>query len=366
NMSERGVLWIINSSDEVEKEFVKIVRQLPICIIHMNTNKNNMVDEFEASIILDNTSDKFEIPKYGVVTVGQTLAYEATQRVDELIYNGETRGVYRDNQYNKNKVIIMNSTFDEVFIYWNQDVMFRPHFKSDANKVTIPVLFMQVIGWDDEYKKQLNNLIGPNTLWIDADSDLNLRVQYNNIVVKSLVKGVQTNRIPIAIKDGEVDKEIIKMSPNYQYNYLNYDTEELVFNKLQELISKDIIMCQDGKRDKLNELIINIIMSLDRHIINLIQSFDFTKQNPKLIITQEGTNTISKETAIIAAFLHLIGFDVIVFVPTKYRGIEGYIDSRVIQQVELSNTNYDNPYKLNINNKEKDKTGLFGKLFKKT
>lgn len=366
DMSEKGVLWIINSTDEVEKEFIKIVRQLPICILHMNTSKDNYINEFDASLILDGTSNKFEIPKHGVVTVGQTLAYEATKRVDELIYNGETIGVYRDNQYNKNQVIIMNSTFDEVFIYWNQDVMYRPHFKSDANKVTVPVLLMQVTGWSDEYKKNLPKLLGDNTIWLDVDNELSLSRQYNDIVYKSLVKGVQTNRVPIAVRNGEVDKELIKMSPNYPYRYINYETESLIFDKLQELISKELIICKDNKKDKLNDLIINVIMSLDRHIINMIQAFDFTKINPKLIITQEGTNIISVELAIIAAFLHLVGFDVLVFIPTKYRGIEEHIDGRIIQQIELSNANYNNPYKDSLNHKEKEKNGgLLGKLFRK-
>lgn len=366
DMSEKGVLWIINSTDEVEKEFIKIVRQLPICILHMNTSKDNYINEFDASLILDGTSNKFEIPKHGVVTVGQTLAYEATKRVDELIYNGETIGVYRDNQYNKNQVIIMNSTFDEVFIYWNQDVMYRPHFKSDANKVTVPVLLMQVTGWSDEYKKNLPKLLGDNTIWLDVDNELSLSRQYNDIVYKSLVKGVQTNRVPIAVRNGEVDKELIKMSPNYPYRYINYETESLIFDKLQELISKELIICKDNKKDKLNDKIINVIMSLDRHIINMIQAFDFTKINPKLIITQEGTNIISAELAIIAAFLHLVGFDILVFIPTKYRGIEEHIDGRIIQQIELSNANYNNPYKDSLNHKEKEKNeGLLGKLFRK-
>ena len=365
DMSEKGILWVINSTDEVEKEFIKIIKQLPICILHMNTSKDNCIDEFDTSLILDGTSNKFEIPKHGVVTVGQTLAYEATKRVDELIYNGETIGVYRDNQYNKNQVIIMNSTFDEVFIYWNQDVMYRPHFKSDANKVTVPVLLMQVTGWSDEYKKNLPKLLGDNTIWLDTDNELSLSRQYNNIVYKSLVKGVQTNRVPIAVRNGEVDREVIKMSPNYPYRYINYETESLIFDKLQELISKELIVCKDNKKDKLNDQIINVIMSLDRHIINMIQAFDFTKINPKLIITQEGTNIISVELAITAAFLHLIGFDVIVFIPTKYRGIEEYIDSRIIQQIELSNANYNNPYRDSLNNKEKEKNeGLLGKLFR--
>lgn len=359
-------LWIINCNDAVETSFIKLVRKLPINLIVFNTSKKGMNGcgwQENEVISLDGQADEFSIPKHGVVSMGNTLAYDATKRVDEMIFNGETPGVYRDNQYNKNRVITLNTTMDEVFIYWNQDIMFRPHFKSDRNKVDIPAMFIKVNGWDKQYKDNLKTLLGEKTLWINEDEDHRLLCDYTEIVHNSMVKGVNNlNKTPIAINGTEIDSDLIKISHWYKYGYISKDTEALIFDKIQELISKDIFVCKDGKKNKLTDEILNTLLNLDISVINMIQSFDFTKINPKLIITQEGSRLISFRIAIVAYFLHLIGFDVVMFVPTKYRGIEEYIDSRVIQFIELCNTDYNKPYTEVLNSKNKS---LLDKLFKK-
>ena len=61
------------------------------------------------------------------------------------------------------------------------------------------------------------------------------------------------------------------------------------------------------------------ILDLPKEILRLIQKFDFTKKNPKLIYINTGETMISLQDSILVTFLNLAGFDILFFVPTGYR-----------------------------------------------
>lgn len=57
--------------------------------------------------------------------------------------------------------------------------------------------------------------------------------------------------------------------------------------------------------------IISIALNIDKKILRLIQGFDFTKKNPKLIYIITGETVLSLEDTIFATYLSQIGFDVL-------------------------------------------------------
>ena len=83
------------------------------------------------------------------------------------------------------------------------------------------------------------------------------------------------------------------------------------------------------------------VLDLPKEILRLIQKFDFTKKNPKLIyiITQE--TMISLQDSILLAFLNLIGFDILFFVPTGYQSVERYIAEDLIEEHQIGEYKYD-------------------------
>ena len=56
------------------------------------------------------------------------------------------------------------------------------------------------------------------------------------------------------------------------------------------------------------------ILDLPKEILRLIQKFDFTKKNPKLIYINTGETMISLQDSILVTFLNLAGFDILFFV----------------------------------------------------
>ena len=78
-------------------------------------------------------------------------------------------------------------------------------------------------------------------------------------------------------------------------------------------------------------------------IVRLIQKFDFTKKNPKVVYINTTEKVISKEDAVLMAFLNLVGFDVVFFVPTGYQTIEKYYTRGIPEEHQIGEYVYDLP-----------------------
>ena len=110
-------------------------------------------------------------------------------------------------------------------------------------------------------------------------------------------------------------------------------------DKLSELLKSKVIVGtgQNGVEYK----IITIVLDLPKEILRFIQSFDFTKCPPKLIIVNTTESIISLEDSIIVAFLNLIGFDILFFVPTGYDNISKYFNNQIVKEHIIGNYLYD-------------------------
>ena len=73
----------------------------------------------------------------------------------------------------------------------------------------------------------------------------------------------------------------------------------------------------------------------------MIQRFDFTKKNPKLIYVATTEQTISLEDSILVAFLNLIGFDIIFFVPTGYQIESRFFNKKLMEEHQIGEYIYD-------------------------
>ena len=83
------------------------------------------------------------------------------------------------------------------------------------------------------------------------------------------------------------------------------------------------------------------VLNLKQEIIRLLQNFDFTKKNPKLIYIHTSEAAPSLEDAVMAAFLNLAGFDVLVFTPTGYRSIENFYTREILEEHQIGEYMYD-------------------------
>ena len=115
--------------------------------------------------------------------------------------------------------------------------------------------------------------------------------------------------------------------------------EEYIFDKIETLINRRLIK---GTFENGTEYtIISSLLNIDQKLIRKIQNFDFTKKNPKLIYINTGESIISFEEAVVIAFLSLIGFDVVFFIPTGYQNIEEYYTQQIIEEHQIGEYVYD-------------------------
>lgn len=73
----------------------------------------------------------------------------------------------------------------------------------------------------------------------------------------------------------------------------------------------------------------------------MIQRFDFTKTNPKLVYICTTEAGISLEDTILTAFLNLLGFDVVFFVPTGYQTVERFFNKKLVEEHQIGEYMYD-------------------------
>ena len=137
------------------------------------------------------------------------------------------------------------------------------------------------------------------------------------------VQGTDPNPVkPYAtqfLKNGKLLRGKIKSHSAYLYGILRAEMQEHLLDKLQLLLDQKLIR---GTFENGTEYtVIATALNLPKDLLRKIQKFDFTKKNPKLIYINPTEERISLEDSILTAFLSLVGFDVLFFVPTGYQCI---------------------------------------------
>lgn len=87
--------------------------------------------------------------------------------------------------------------------------------------------------------------------------------------------------------------------------------------------------------------IIATVLNMKKEIVRMIQNFDFTKSNPKIIYILTSEDILSREDAIVTAFLNLVGYDIIMFVPTGYESEGRFYNSQIMERHEAGEYKYD-------------------------
>lgn len=264
------------------------------------------------------------------ITRAGTVAYHAERELDTILYSDS--GMYRDYQYGKMNTITLQTTFEEISILWDQELKYRPDFSVFEDKVNVPVIFAKVSGVKEKpvikYWRMIKALITDDTL-----------VVKNTPYIKPGEFNQSANAVVKFYKNFKLQKKAIKEHPNYPYGFLNADIQELILDKLEKLIESEIIK---GTRVKgVEYLTIAVVMNMNRDIVRLIQKFDFTKKNPKLIYISTTESICSQEDAILLAFLNLIGFDIVIFTPTGYSSAEQFYNKKIIEEYMIGEYMYD-------------------------
>lgn len=325
----------------------------------MNTVESISIINHDYKVI----DDSLNVPRDFIKTKVSTVANRASKQVDNILYDCETLGMYKDNQFKNNNSVVLSTTFDEIELLWKNESKVRPNF--DVNKdngvVTIPTIFANVVGIggldDFKYSEIIQKLYVSHTLLMCNKHFLmgTMGQGYNfmsaSVYRETNYQGTYNTLLNSIGFNGVTDRNQIKMC--WKYNILNDDKQDLMINKIDEL-------CKNLKYMKGIELDdIAIAMSnLPDSIINDILWFDFTKMTPKIIMIMTSQDIINKYDCLVLTFCNLLGFDVAVFNPTGYKGLDGYLAPNLYENYNLGTPRLNVVYKDKKQNK-----GFFQKLF---
>ena len=259
-----------------------------------------------------------------------TAAYQAERDLDTLMY--QDSGMYRNQQYGKAEAVTLRTMYEEISILWDQELKYRPSFSVVDQTVTMPVLLEKICGVKDgqinAYWLEIKKLFTPDTL-----------------VVRDVpwLKGTDANPMkPFAtqfLKNGRLQRNKIKEHKAYPYGILRGEMQEHLLDKLQLLLDQKVVAgtYQNGTE----YTVVAAALNLNRDLLRLIQKFDFTKKNPKLIIINTTEKILSLEDSILVAYLNLIGFDILFFVPTGYQCVEKYLPEGYVNEQQIGEYLYD-------------------------
>lgn len=316
-----------------EVMFLKLLSKLPVDVLVLCPNLNEKCMLNDRILYEVNNSESLSLSVFpsqnSQVRIG-TAAFHAERELDTLMYRDS--GIYRNQQYSKANSICLQTMYEEIRILWDQELKYRPNFSVTNGVVNIPVIFSKICGVKDgaiqNYWNSVKELLTEDTIVID-------KIPFIGSLDVNPVKTLATE----FYKNGRIQKEKIKHHPKFLYGYLREDVQDMILEKLQKLIDQRIIK---GTHENGTEYtIVSTLLNLPKEILRMMQKFDFTKKNPKIIYISTTEKTMSLEDSIVMAFLNLMGFDILFFVPTGYQTIEKHFNSIIMEEHQIGEYKYE-------------------------
>ena len=316
-----------------EAFFISFLAKLPVDILILCPNLNVRCCLKDRMLYEENYSESMVLdcfPEENMQVRIGTVAYHAERELDTLMY--QNSGIYRNQQYSKANVISLQTMYEEIRILWDQELKYRPNFSTNDDVVNIPVICAKISGVKD-------GLVMP--YW----ASIKELVTEDTILFKGVPCILPTTPNPMKAcahefyKNGKLQKQKIKSHSKYMYGILREETQEFLLDKLQILIEQRLIK---GIGENGTEYTaIAQVLNLPKNIVRMIQKFDFTKKNPKVIYINTSEKMISLEDSIMIAFLNLVGFDILFFVPTGYQCVEKYFAKNIMEEHQIGEYKYD-------------------------
>ena len=319
--------------NEAEATFLRMLARLPVDVLILKPNHEESCLVSDKMLYELTYSDGMVVKKFPEENAGLnigTAAFHAERELDGMMY--QNTGLYRNQQYSQANVINLQTMYEEIKILWDQELKYRPNFGTVADVVNIPVICAKVSGVKnrdlEQYWRDIKTLITEDTIYIEKGPYIN-RMEVNP------VKAHATE----FFRNGKLQRSKIKSHSCYQYSFLREEMQDYILEKLQVLIDRKFIK---GTFENGTEyMIISIVLNLPKDIVRMLQKFDFTKKNPKIIYINTKEEVMSLEDSIMMAFLNLIGFDIVFFVPTGYQSIEQHYNRKMMEEHQIGEYVYD-------------------------
>lgn len=366
-----------------EEAILYILNKLPnttLILISPDKNSYNNLELKDSMQLLEleNSMEIFDIPAIDERDNIQTLAAQAEDRVNTTLFNGNTLGLYKPGQFDNCETKHLTLTYDEIPIWWNKELYLRPGFLSKGNTAIVPTIFSVikgVKGSEEQYKDTLSRLIYDKTEVYYGNNFSNSCCEQNNCGMQ-ILRGVDINKTLFSeqkplYQNNKLNRKEILNSKNYRYKFLSLPKQNLILDKIEELLSHRYVKEGNIQDNQIYiDNILNILLNLNTNILRKIQWYEFYSFNPNVIVVLTDENILSFNDTVLLVFLYLMGFDILVMVPTCYSSIETQVNNNItIDNLCIGQAYYD----MHIDNlheeviKEKNKKkGILDRIFNRS
>ena len=331
---EVGVFLLFGAcSGDNEALFLRLLAKLPVDVLVLLPDLNApcvLKDPALLDLHKEHSLPMTDFPVEPSQMRVRTAAYQAEREMDSILY--QNTGLYRAKQHQKAEAVTLQTMYEEIGLLWDQELKYRPGFAAEGDTVTVPVLLEKICGIKDgpilPYWLEIKKLVTPETTLVT-------KLPWQTGLEANPMKPYATQ----FLRQGRLQREKIKQHKDYPYGILRPEIQDYLLDKLQVLLDEKLIAgtYQNGTE----YTIVSTILGLPKDLLRSIQNFDFTKKNPKLIIISTTEETLSLEDSILVAFLNLVGFDILFFVPTGYQSIEKYFQKPFANEHQLGPYRYD-------------------------
>ena len=331
---EVGVFILFGAcSGDNEALFLRLLAKLPVDVLVLLPDLNApcvLKDPALLDLHKEQSLPMTDFPVEPSQMRVRTAAYQAEREMDSILY--QNTGLYRARQHQKAEAVTLQTMYEEIGLLWDQELKYRPGFAAEGDTVTVPVLLEKICGIKDgpilPYWLDFKKLVTPETTLVT-------KLPWQTGLEANPMKPYATQ----FLRQGRLQREKIKQHKDYPYGILRPEIQDYLLDKLQVLLDEKLIAgtYQNGTE----YTIVSTILGLPKDLLRRIQNFDFTKKNPKLILISTTEETLSLEDSILVAFLNLVGFDILFFVPTGYQSIEKYFQKPFANEHQLGPYRYD-------------------------
>ena len=322
-----------NCGSRNEALFLRLLARLPVDVLVLVPNRA-AVPVLEDPALLRLTYDD-SLPMETFPTASSqrrvaTAAYQAERDLDSIMY--QDSGMYRNQQYARAEAVTLQTMYEEIALLWDQELKYRPSFSVSGDRVTVPVLLEKVCGVKDgdvrRYWSEIKKLLTPDTVLVD-------RLPWLSPTDENPIKPYVTQ----FLKNGKLLRDKIRNHKSYPYGILRKEMQEFLLDQVQCLLDQKIIAgtWQNGTE----YTVLSTALNLPKPVLRMVQKFDFTKKNPKLLLINPTEQVLNLGESIVVALLNRMGFDVLLFIPTGFECVEKFFPPDYIHEQQIGEYVYD-------------------------
>ena len=336
------LLYYGSITEKKEIQLLDFAKELPMDVIILNHAKEEsydfkgdfMVIEEEFASPLAQFPD--EVLATGAASVEKTL--------DQVLYGDENFS--RPNQYSEVESIILNVTKEDVTGLWDEEIKMRTGYGIENGKVIVPTLYAQITGLGNFSKRSYIDFVTDltqNSMCFVTEA---LEISPIKLKGDSSLKTMSDKHF-----NKKFAEKVLSMTP---LSILSQEKQNLLVEKANEMI----------KKYKFNSIwdvltFAGILFAIPEALAQLIHVWDLTKVNPKIVMILTGTRKLEPKEEVMLQYLHAIGFDVLLFVPTGYGLVTEDLLRSGLQKIDLGNYNFSIQYSEIVSNRK----GLLNRLF---